>query len=92
LTSEYMKLQPVFAQSDVLIKCNIIPLSFSPFSSASLIQGPYHRLCYKKLSSLGDYKYTECFIMYPGITKIYDTKNVGHAFTKLVQTEVILCV
>jgi hypothetical protein len=31
--------------------------------------------------------HTERFIMYPGVTKIYDRKTVGHLFTKPVQIE-----
>jgi hypothetical protein len=32
-------------------------------------------------------KYTGHFIIYSGITKIYDRKTVGHVFMKLVQIE-----
>jgi hypothetical protein len=31
--------------------------------------------------------YTGRFIMYSGITKIYDRKTIGHVFTKLEQIE-----
>jgi hypothetical protein len=31
--------------------------------------------------------YTGCFIMYSGITKIYDRKTIGHMFKKPVQIE-----
>jgi hypothetical protein len=34
-----------------------------------------------------EYEYTGHFIMYSGITKIFDRKSIGHVFTKPVQIE-----
>jgi hypothetical protein len=40
-----------------------------------------------KIPSFTAMQYTECFIMYFEITKIYYRKTIGHIFTKPVQIE-----